>query len=252
MSNQHNVYGVVDTKLPREVVLLNTVGGCSWHNCAFCDYCNTFSNDAHAADRHNSAVLSKVTGIYGRLQIVCSANFMELPVMTWFNIAEVCNLHNIHTIIIESHWIYRGENGDSHVIDFFNKRDITVKVTHGIETFDYDMRERRWFKGYGNVQPEELRHYANHVNLLIGVMGQTLDGIIKDIMIALVNFEHVYVYAFESNETDVIRDKALMNQFYNSDFFTHNKTNPSLEILDGSDFRAPDHMGFVGVGAQYL
>lgn len=249
MVRQVNDYGVVQDlgRHPREVVLLNTVGGCSWAKCAFCDYCNTFGRTAFDAERHNREVLSHVTGLYGVLQVVCSANFVELPVATWFDLRSVCYERGIKTLLLETHWIHR--HRDAQVREFF--KDINVIFIYGIETFHFQRREVEWFKGYGNLDLTELASYADAVNLLIGVEGQTVDDITRDINIALHNFRYTFVYVFESNDTEIHRDNDLVEEFYQSSLFTYLCTLDGVEILDGMDRRAPDHMGYVGSGARY-
>lgn len=247
MTFQTNQYGKVNTKTPREVVLINSVGGCSWRRCAFCEYCNTYSNTAIEAARLNRQTLSLVTGEYGVLQVVNSASFSENPIATWFDILEVCREHGIHTLIVESHWIFRDQN--QRIRDFF--KGIEVQIIYGVETFNFHRREVEWFKGYGNITAEQLAQYADSVNLLIGVRGQTMADIEEDFRLATRHFKRVNVCVFEPNDTDIERDNELMDQFYTSVLFEQYKNNPQVEILDGLDRRAPDNLGFVGVGAQY-
>jgi hypothetical protein len=78
-----------------------------------------------------------------------------------------------------------------------------------------------------------------------------MDDIEKDFRIATENFIRTNVCVFEPNDTDVERDNELMEEFYNSALFRDFKDDPRVEILDGLDRRAPDNLGFVGVGAQY-
>lgn len=250
MTCQNNTYGIVNTKTPREVVLLNTVGGCSWGRCAFCDYCNTFSRNTLEAVTHNASVLAQVTGVSNTLQIVCSANFVELPIATWFDIKHTCQARGIHTLIVETHWLYRKEV--AHIRDFFAEAGVAVKLVYGIQTFDFFRREAEWFTGYGDVDAETLANYTDSINLLIGVRGQTLDDIVSDITTAKTYFSHTSIFAYEPFEgAALLRDNELMDAFYTSEVFDSIKDDPSIEILDGLDSRAPDHMGYVGVGAQY-
>lgn len=248
MQYQTHLYGVVETKLPREVVLLNTVGGCSWHNCAFCDYCDTFCTTGYDAALANANVLNHVTGRFGRLQIICSANFSELPIATMQDIGLLCNARHISDIWVETHWIHR--DTDKVIRQLFKEYAVNVHFIYGVDTFNVAMREIQWFKGYGEVTPEQLAVYADEVNLLIGVRGQTVPGIMQDIEIALTHFLRVYVYAFEPNSTSVERDDALLNELYTSAYFREIQSN-RIEFLDGLDSRAPDNLGYVGVGPQY-
>lgn len=251
MTFQTNMYGVVHNKTPREVVLLNTVGGCSWHRCAFCEYCNTYSRTALEAEKQNKQTLASVQGIYPTLQVVCSASFAELPVATWYDIKNKCYEKGINTLIVEMHWIHRESN--ALIRDFFQRGPIFINVQfiYGIETFNFRRREVEWFKGYGNISLNELKKYADSVNLLIGVKGQTMNDIENDIEIAVNHFVRTNVCVFEPNDTPVQRDWDLTNEFYESALFAKYKDDPRIEILDGLDKRAPDNLGFVGVGPSY-
>lgn len=247
MTFQTNFYGVVTSKTPREVVLVNTVGGCSWHRCAFCEFCNTYSRTAQEAEKFNHESLKYVRGIFPTLQIVCSASFVELPMATWFEIRDICKKHNITNLIVESHWIFREQT--QRIREFFE--GIDVEVIYGLETFDFYRREVEWFKGYGKVTVEELKKYADSINLLIGVKGQTMEQIQADIELAADNFKRVNVLVFEPNDTPVERDNDLVDEFYNSRIFAKYKDDPRVEIMDGLDRRAPDNLGNVGVGCHY-
>lgn len=247
MTIQPNNYGIVHTKTKREVILLNTVGGCSWGRCSFCEYKDTFSRNAQAAVINNRHVLEQLTGIYGVVQVICSASFVELPMSTWYDLRETCQRLGIHTLIIEMHWIWRNEQ--QRILEFFN--DFTIRPVYGLETFNFVRRETEWFKGYGPVSIVDLKKYAFGINLLIGVKGQTMADIEEDVLMAKQYFGLVNVLVFEPNDTAVERDWDLCETFYNSDLFLKMKDDPQFEILDGLDRRAPDNLGFVGEGAKY-
>lgn len=257
MTHQTNDYGIVYTKLPREVVLLNTVGGCSWARCAFCDYCNTYGRTTAEAAKHNEEVLAKVQGHYKTLQVICSANFIELPVPTLYSLRTICEHKGITRLIVETHWMHRMH--DARIRDFF--KGITIDFVYGVESFNFLLREATWFKGYGDVTPAQIASYADSINLLIGVKGQTWDDISNDIDIALSltdsasvpfsRLRRIYIYVFETNETEVERDNELIEEFYLSELFKELCCRDNVEILDGMDSRAPDNLGYVGVGAQY-
>lgn len=248
MTVQPNDYGVVHTKTRREVVLLNSVGGCSWGRCAFCEYHDTYSRNAQQARVSNRRVLDKVSGIYDTLQIVCSASFPELPMSTWYDIREVCRNKGIKKLIIELHWTWREEQ--SRIVEFFD--GIEILPIYGVETFDFFMREVCWFKGYGRITPAELRKYAWSVNLLIGVKEQTMEGITADVQSAVeAGFGLINLLVFAPNDTTIERDNDLCEQFYQSELFQNIKNNPQFEIVDGLDRRAPDNIGNVGAGSDY-
>lgn len=249
MTIQPNLYGVVHTKIKREVVLLNSVGGCSWGRCAFCEYHYTYSHNVYEAARFNKSVLDNVRGLYDTLQVMCSASFVELPMETWYDIYDVCQMNGIKNLHLEMHWLHKDQI--PRIREFFGRGGITCAIIFGVETFDFYMREVNWYKGYGHATPEEIAQYADGVNLLIGVKGETLESIEKDVNLALSKFRLVNLIAFETNDTPVTRDTQLLNDFYNSPLFYSIAHLPNVEILDGMDRRAPDNLGYVGVGAHY-
>lgn len=246
---QLNVYGEVTTKCPREIVLLDTVGGCSWHKCVYCEYCDTFCTTAQEAAEHNAQVLSRVTGKHHRLQVICSANFVELPFTTIQDLCHLCLEKGIIDLHVETHWIHRRTDDDMRTL--FQNYGVNIHFIYGIDAFDYQRRELEWFKGYGDVSLFDLCSYAQEVNLLIGVAGQTLSEICDEIEVARIVFDRVYVYAFEPNSSPLQRDNLLLYQFYSSNYFKDNMYAKDIEFLDGLDRRAPDNLGYVGVGAQY-
>ena len=75
-----NRYSVIHKKIPRELVLLQG-SGCRWGKCLFCDYHADKSDNPYII---NKQVLSKVTGVYGVLDIINSGSAIELDE----NIAE--------------------------------------------------------------------------------------------------------------------------------------------------------------------
>ena len=86
-------YAVIDTKMPREFVLLQGTG-CRWKRCTFCDYhtdvsCNPFEV--------NSLVLDKVTGVHGVLDVINSGSGIELDDQTITKLKRVVEEKKIHT-----------------------------------------------------------------------------------------------------------------------------------------------------------
>ena len=71
-------YSVIESVIPREFLLLQG-RGCRWRKCTFCDYHNDISGDPYEI---NKAVLDRVTGVYGTLDIINSGSAMELDSQT--------------------------------------------------------------------------------------------------------------------------------------------------------------------------
>ena len=69
--NKIQRYSVIPDKNPREIVLLRGAG-CKWRRCRFCDYHLDFSADETANFELNQKVLSQVTGIFHKLEVINS------------------------------------------------------------------------------------------------------------------------------------------------------------------------------------
>ncbi|MDR1940547.1 MAG: hypothetical protein LBQ40_07145 [Clostridiales bacterium] len=237
-------YAAVYDKFPREVVLLRSAG-CRWNKCAFCDYKLDFDRDGAANAAFNRSVLDKVQGCAGNaLQVIDSASFDELPDETVCDIISLCGKKNIGLVIAEQHFNYR--LGFPALRERFERRGISCKFIVGLETFDGDFREKILKKGMGYPSAGEIAAHFEWANLLFGLKGQTLDTLTRDIELGLSLFERVTVNVFVANSTPFERDSALVEKFYLSRLFDGLKDNPSVEILDVSDGRAPDKLGGVG------
>lgn len=70
-------YSVIQEKNPREIVLLRG-SGCKWRKCTFCDYHLDFCLDEDKNYELNKIELAKVTGKYGKLEIINSGSFVDL------------------------------------------------------------------------------------------------------------------------------------------------------------------------------
>ena len=71
-------YSLISEKFPREFLLLQGKG-CRWRRCRFCDYYGDVGEDSVEVNR---AVLERVTGEYGVLDIINSGSAMELDEQT--------------------------------------------------------------------------------------------------------------------------------------------------------------------------
>ena len=70
-------YSVITHKLPREIVLLKGLP-CVWSKCTFCDYIDDNTSDEAHIQRVADEELAKVTGEFGRLEIINSGSIQEL------------------------------------------------------------------------------------------------------------------------------------------------------------------------------
>lgn len=184
-------YSIIHDKNPREIVLLRG-RGCRWKRCAFCDYHTDSSDNLHENYEINKAALSRVTGIYGCLEVINSGSFIELDPATIDEIIRTSQKANIKMIHFESHWMYKD------VIPAFrarfNKAGINVIFKIGVETFDKDFRENILHKGMGDVSPLEITAAGfGEINLLFGIEGQSEDSMKRDIETGLKYFTRVCV-----------------------------------------------------------
>lgn len=217
-----NRYSLIDTHLPREMVLLQG-RGCVWKKCSFCDYYDDVGPDSFEINKN---VLDKVTGKYGIIDVINSGSFHELDDRTKEYIGKIIREKKIHTMWTECHWIYR------HRLDMIRKLypETNIKFRTGVETFDPAVRSS-WNKGIGkNVKPEDIKKYFDGICLLICVKGQTKEMIKKDIDIADRYFEYFSVNVFNINSTDEKQDAELTKWFV-SDIYPELIKKDKCEIL---------------------
>lgn len=215
-------YSVIDTKMPREFILLQG-GGCRWRRCTFCNY---HEDTSDAPFSINKECLERVTGRYGVLDIINSGSAMEIDEETLDLIALVVKEKNIHTLWFEAHYMYR------HRLKQFAERfaPATVKFRCGIESFAPQMREA-WNKGVSSsVTPADVARYFNGVCLLCCTVGDTRERIINDITTAYRYFEYFSVNLFCNNGTMVKRDDVLVAWFI-GEVYPKIKDNPKIEVL---------------------
>ncbi|MDR2046835.1 MAG: hypothetical protein LBP79_02885 [Clostridiales bacterium] len=236
-------YAVVREKFAREVVLLKSLG-CVWGGCFFCDYKSDFDKDPKNCAAFNRAVLKKVDGRYGALQVIDSASFSELPDETADNIIHICRENKIRLLIAEQHWRYREQIPA--IRRRFARHGIACKFIIGLETFDGGFRESALNKGMGFPDPKEIAEYFSWANLLFGLRGQSLSSLRADIETGLKFFERLTLNLFVPNSTRFERDGALAERFYSDALFERVKDADRIEILDVLDARAPDGLGGVG------
>lgn len=215
-------YSLINGNFPREFILLQGTG-CFWKRCSFCDY---HTDKSEAPYKTNKPILQQITGETGVLDIINSGSCFELDSQTIQHIREIVEEKNIKTLWFESHYSYKDK-----LMEFReNFPSCQVKFRTGIETFDVNLR-KSWVKGIAtSVTPEMVAKYFQGICLLVGIKGQTKDGIIRDISIADSLFEYYSVNVFVENSTNVKQDKGLVCWFKNELYpkICHNK---KAEIL---------------------
>lgn len=230
-------YSIITEKNPREIVLLRGQG-CRYRRCAFCDYHEDASCDEQANLDINTEALSRVTGQYGRLEVVNSGSFCELDISTMKSIMAVCAAKKISIIHFECHWLYR-----RHIPALrqaFSEIGVEVKVKIGVETFDAAYREDIMLKGIRESDPAAIAEGFNECCLLFGLPGQTADSMRADIETGLRHFERVCVNIMVENDARLQPDDDVRMIFIN-DIYPDYKDDIRVDILlNNTDFGIGD------------
>ena len=224
-------YSVITTKRPREIVLLRG-SGCAYRRCTFCDYHLDASRDIAANIALNSDVLSRVTGVYGELEVINSGSVFELDNDTLDCIAAVCTACAIDTVHFESHYLYRDR------IPELRERfaDFDLKLKLGLETFDHDFREDVLRKGIPDADPATIARDFDEANLLVGLTGQTVASMERDIELGLAYFERICVNVMCANSAALQPDPTVVTAFMQELYPQHNR-NERIDILvENTDF----------------
>lgn len=224
-----NRYGIIHKKRKREIVLLKG-HPCFWGKCTFCDYIEDNSSDDTEINAVNDGVLSRVTGIYGALEVINSGSVFELPPQTLERIKTVKEDKKIGVLYFESCYQYRDRLKD--IRDYFGG---SVVFKCGVETFDAAFRNGVLNKGLCFDSPQDVARHFEAVCLLVGVRGQTREMIDRDIDIMLKYFKYGCVNIFSSNTTKVTPDAELAEWF--AEKYAFLEANPDVDVLwNNTDF----------------
>lgn len=205
-------YSIIENKNPREIVLLRGKG-CCWKKCTFCDYHLDSSTSDEENYHLNKDVLSKVTGIYQHLEVINSGSFPELDEKTIDLLIKICQEKSIKILHFECHWIYR--NKISTLRERFATIGTELKIKTGVESFDYEFREKVLNKGISEENPAIISEHFNECCLLFGLNGQTYASMKKDIETGLKYFERVCVNIYVENTTSVKPIQDVIDIFIN-------------------------------------
>lgn len=200
-------YSEITNKTKREIVLLKA-RPCIWSKCTFCDYIEDNSTCEKEMVAINNQVLDQVTGKYGVLEVIDSASIFELPKPTLQRIKEVIKEKKIHTLFVESHWLYYRRIQE--IKDFF---EIKVIVKIGVESFDEVFRNQVLNKNATFKSIAELKEYFDSPCLMVGIKGQTKEMIKNDIDILTNHFDLGTINIYRNNSTSISRDDDLVHWF---------------------------------------
>lgn len=198
-----NRYAKIEEKNKREIVLLQG-RGCRYKRCRFCDYYLDVSSEM---EQINASALSQVSGVYGILEVINSGSFGELTMKTWEKIRNIAIKTKLHALIFECHYLYCDEIPSLRA--FFE--DFEVRIKLGLETFDYDLREKVLKKGIKERDMVKIAQYFDEANFLVGLEGQSLAMIEWDLQKGLELFDRICVNIVCENskikpQTSVIAD----------------------------------------------
>ena len=140
----------------------------------------------------------------------------------------------IKEIHFECHYMHKDD-----VQNFKNSfLNIGIKpiIKLGLETFDYDLREKVLVKGIEEKSPEVIANYFDEINLLQGISGQTKESMISDIETGLKYFSRICVNIMVENQMPIKPDKKVIEQFMEYVYPLY-KDNDRVDILlNNTDF----------------
>ena len=200
-------YSEITNKNEREIVLLKGFP-CKWGKCTFCDYILDNEVSESVIDDVNKKVLAQITGKYGVLEVINSGSCFEIPKATLEQIRDIIHQKGIKKLFLESHWCYKNKLQEMRA--FFG---IPIIFKIGVETFDYDFRNKVLNKNAKFKDYKELQTYFDSPCLMVGIEGQTKEMIAEDMAIVEKHFDHATINVFIENSSGVKRDEVLVKWF---------------------------------------
>jgi hypothetical protein len=218
-------YSRIGGKFPREFLLLQG-RGCFHQKCRFCDYYLDASAEPFAV---NEPVLLQITGETGVVDAINSGSVHEIDEKSLALLREIAERKGVHTLWFEAHYAYR-QRLDEIRARFPKQR---VKFRTGIESFDPAFRCAMQKGIPASVTPEALRSCFEGACLLVGVQGQSRQGIKNDIATAARLFEYFNVNLFCPNSTEIRLDEDLARWFI-EEMAPLAEALPNCEVLIGN------------------
>ncbi len=223
-------YARITQKLPREIVLLRGLP-CIWSKCTFCDYIDDNTDDLGEIQRVADEELAKVTGEFGRLEVINSGSIQELPEEVRIQIKELLAAKSIEEFICESYWAYRKEFDAAR--SYFG---VPTRIKLGVETFDDHLRNDVLNKAMPFDGPEDVARFTDTICLMVGLKGQTREIIKQDMDILLNHFKYGCVNLFTENSKSAgLMDEEIKQWFTDHYGFLEDLEN--IEVLwNNTDF----------------
>ena len=227
-------YAVITKKLPREIVLLRGLP-CVWGKCTFCDYIEDNTTDEGLIERVADEELAKVTGRFGRMEVINSGNIQELTPPVLEKIRGLLHRLHIEDFICESCWSYRKRFDETR--SFFGAG---TRIKLGVETFDGHLRNDVLNKAMHFDSPLDVAALTDTICLLVGVRGQTQGSVRRDVDILLKHFRYGCVNFFAPNSRSAgLLDEDIKSWF--SEEFAALDDHPTIEVLwHNTDFGVGD------------
>jgi hypothetical protein len=225
-----NRYARITGKLPREIVLLRSLP-CIWSKCTFCDYIDDNTTDEAPIQRVADEELAKVTGEFGRLEVINSGSIQEIPERVQRQIRDLLAAKGITEFICESYWAYRRQLDETRA--YFG---VPTRIKIGIETFDDHLRNVVLNKAMPFDSPQDVARLTDTICLLVGFRGQTRDTVRRDMDILLKHFRYGCVNLFtENTKSQGLLDPEIKAWF--AEEFRHLEDEPNIEVLwQNTDF----------------
>ena len=226
-------YNRITNKNCREIVLLKAFP-CPWGKCSFCDYTDDNSKDERGMIALNSEILSRVTGEFGVLEVINSGSCFELPTQTLEQIRTIIREKQIRLLYFESHWMYRKK-----LQEMKDYMGIPILFKIGVESFDYNFREKILNKHADFHTPQEVAEYFDSPCIMVGIKGQTKEMIAQDIQYMKQYFKRGTVNVYTNNTTNIRRDDELVQWFMRT--YAYLEKDPMIEVLyENTDFGVGD------------
>ena len=209
---------------PREVVLLKGLP-CVWSRCTFCDYIDDNTTDQAAIRRVADEELMKVTGQFGRLQVINSGSIQELPLFLREQIRDLIKARGIGEFWTESYWSYRKDYAQTRA--FF---EVDTHLFLGVETFDDRLRNEVLNKSMHWESPDVVAAATDAICLMVGFRGQTKDTVRRDIDLLRTKFRYGIVNLFNENRLSAGLMDDDIKQWFREEFASL-EAEPNLNVL---------------------